>query len=79
MRITPDDVGLRVSVRRVLPDGRFGDVIGILETWTDGVLTLRRRDDSVVTVSADTLVAGKVVPQTPPVRRDRRTGGTVEQ
>lgn len=61
MTVTAADVGSRVSVRRSLPDG-VGDVVGVLESWADGVLTLRKRDGSVVTVAESSLLAGKVVP-----------------
>lgn len=67
--ITPADVGARVTVRARTGAGeraRFTDVVGVLEAWEDGQLTLRRRDGEVVTVAADSLVAGKVVP--PPQR-----------
>ena len=67
--ITPSDVGRRVSIRRVLPGGRLGDVVGILEAWSDGVLRVRRRDDSLVKVAQAALVAGKIVPPAPPPRR----------
>lgn len=67
--ITPADVGRRVSIRRALPDGRLGDVVGVLQTWSDGVLTVRRRDDSVVEIAESALVAAKIVPPAPPPRR----------
>ena len=60
--ITPDDLGKRVTIRRALPDGRLGDVVGILQAWSDGVLRVRRRDDSVVEIAQTALVAAKVVP-----------------
>ncbi|MCF2532938.1 GNAT family N-acetyltransferase [Yinghuangia soli] len=68
-RITPEDVGRRVSVRRLLsgPDEpvQYGDVVGDLTGWADGVLTITRRDGSVARVAERTLVAGKVVPPAP--------------
>ncbi len=62
--VTPDDVGARVSVRRVLTDGRegLGDVVGELVSWTGGVLVVRRRDGTVVEVLETTLVSAKRVP-----------------
>ena len=59
--VTPADVGSRVSVRRVLPDG-VGDVVGELLAWSDGVLSVRRRDGSVVAVPEASLLAARVVP-----------------
>ncbi|MPY80924.1 MAG: hypothetical protein GEV04_21300 [Actinophytocola sp.] len=67
--VTPDDVGKRVSLRRRTEDGRFTDVVGMLESWEDGRITVRRRDDQLVEFDADILVAGKVVPQAWPRRR----------
>jgi hypothetical protein len=67
--ITPDDVGRRVSVRRRVPEG-FRDAVGILVSWGDGVLTVRKRDGSLVEIAEDSLVAGKVVP--PPREPPRR-------
>lgn len=67
--VAPSDVGSRVSLRRSVPDGKFTDVVGVLEGWSDGVIRVRRRDGSLVEFGADTLVAGKVVPE--PSRRTR--------
>ncbi len=64
--MTPADVGSRVSLRRVVPGG-VSDVVGDLLSWSDGTLSVRRRDGSVVAVAEADLVAGKVVPD-PPVR-----------
>lgn len=71
VRVTTADVGRRVSLRRRLSSGAYSDVVGVLESWADGVLRVRRRDGSVVSVPADTLVAGKVVPPAPPRRPPR--------
>lgn len=71
LRLTPDDVGKRVSVRRKLPDGGYSDAIGDLESWAEGLLRVRRRDGSVMEIAEDTVVAGKPVPPPPPKRRPR--------
>lgn len=72
VRITPDDVGSRVSVRSRTgedADGpRFTDALGVLEAWHGGVLRIRRRDGELVEVSEALLVAGKVLPHPPPRR-----------
>jgi hypothetical protein len=70
--ITPSDIGRRVSLRRRVPGGAYSDVVGELQDWADGRLTVRRRDGSVVTVAEADLVAGKVVPP-PPQRRAPRS------
>ena len=67
--VTPADVGRRVSLRRRLPTGGYSDVVGVLESWSHGMLKIRRRDDELVEVAEDTLAAGKVVPP-PPIRTD---------
>lgn len=69
VRITPDDVGSRVSVRLQDETGGYTDVVGQLEGWADGELRVRRRDGEVVTLSERRVVAGKVVPPAPPKRR----------
>ncbi|MGK5558634.1 putative acetyltransferase [Actinomadura kijaniata] len=67
--ISPADVGQRVSLRRRLPEGAYSDVVGVLESWADGVLRVRRRTGELAEVREDTVVAGKVVPPAPPARR----------
>ena len=65
-RLTTDDVGSRVTVRRWVPDPERGqipsDVVGHLESWEDGVLLIRRRDGAVVEVRADDILAARVIP-----------------
>lgn len=81
VRITPADVGARVTVRSRLPgtvdtdDGpTVTDVIGTLRTWSDGVLQIQRRDGSVVEVTEADLLAAKTVPPPPDARH--RAGAT---
>ncbi len=71
-RIVPEDLGSRVSVRITLPEGGFTDIVGVVESWAEGVLTLRRRDDSSVEVAEADIVASRVVPPVPPRRRGGR-------
>ncbi len=60
-------LGARVVVRRRLPDGRYGDVLGdLLETGADGVLVRTRRGD--VRVRAAEIAVGKLVPPARPRR-----------
>ncbi|GAB3688977.1 putative acetyltransferase [Nocardiopsis oceani] len=70
-RIVPEDLGKRVTVRISLPEGAFTDIIGVVESWADGVLSLRRRDNSTVEVAEADIVASRVVPPVPPRRRGR--------
>ncbi|MFE2874669.1 GNAT family N-acetyltransferase [Streptomyces roseus] len=73
IRITPADVGKRVSVRRVESgaDGApsFTDTVGVLASWNQGVLTITRKSDEIVHIPESSLVAGKVVPPAPARRR----------
>ncbi|MGA4839791.1 GNAT family N-acetyltransferase [Streptomyces sp. G45] len=73
VRITPADVGKRVSVRRGTGGGEHGvgftDTVGVLTSWTDGVLVITRRDGESVRIAEKALVAGKVVPAAPARRR----------
>ncbi|MEU8196956.1 hypothetical protein AB0C10_24535 [Microbispora amethystogenes] len=64
MAITPADVGERVTTRRRDPGG-YRDAVGVLESWRDGVLTVRKRDGSLVEIAEETLAAAKVVPPRP--------------
>ncbi|GAA1514563.1 GNAT family N-acetyltransferase [Streptomyces albidochromogenes] len=73
VRISADDVGKRVSVRRVgesgAPGAKFTDTVGVLTSWDSGVLSITRRDGESVRIAESTLVAGKVVPSAPARRR----------
>lgn len=66
-RVTPDDVGARVSLRRWIDDPARGrvpsDVVGRLVAWSgDGTLTVERRDGTAVEIPHDDVLASRVVP-----------------
>jgi hypothetical protein len=67
--VGPGDAGVRVSLRRRLPEGGYGDVLGDLVSWASGVVTVRRRDGSEVAVPEADVVAAKRVPPPPERRR----------
>ncbi|MEU4495141.1 GNAT family N-acetyltransferase [Streptomyces sp. NPDC023998] len=73
VRITPADVGKRVSVRRLSDSGggpeKFTDTLGVLTSWNEGVLLITRRTGESVRIPESSLVAGKVVPAAPARRR----------
>lgn len=73
IRITPADVGKRVSVRRVESgwsgSPAFTDTVGVLTSWDQGVLTITRKSGEIVHIPESMLVAGKVVPPAPARRR----------
>ncbi|MEU5367254.1 GNAT family N-acetyltransferase [Streptomyces sp. NPDC005925] len=73
VRITAADVGKRVTVRRLREPGgtpeKFTDTVGVLTSWTDGVLLVTRRSGEKVRIPQSTVVAGKVVPSAPARRR----------
>ena len=60
-------MGARVVLRRRLPDGALGDLLGELRRWDDEVVVRDRTGTDHVVRPAD-VVAGKRVPP-PPVRR----------
>ncbi|MEU0843291.1 GNAT family N-acetyltransferase [Streptomyces sp. NPDC005962] len=72
-RITPGDVRKRVSVRLLTGDldgpERYTDVVGVLTSWTGGVLHITRRTGESLRIQESSLVAGKVVPAAPARRR----------
>ncbi|MEU0372498.1 GNAT family N-acetyltransferase [Streptomyces sp. NPDC006283] len=73
VRITPADVGKRVSVRCLsaaeAPVAKFTDTVGVLTSWNAGVLLITRRTGESVRIPESSLVAGKVVPAAPARRR----------
>jgi hypothetical protein len=69
--LAPADVGSRVVVRRRLPEGQYGDVLGELERWPeDGSdeVVVRDRHGVVHRVPRADVVAAKTVPPAPPRR-----------
>jgi hypothetical protein len=67
-------VGIRVVVRRSLPEGGWTDVLGdLLEVGPDGVLVRTRRGP--VHVPAADIALGKPVPPAPPRRPARLPTG----
>lgn len=82
-RVTADDVGARVSLRRWVDDPERGpvrsDVVGRLVAWSEaGVLTIVRRDGSAVEVAHVDVLASRVVPEhptLPPEPEAPRPGG----
>ncbi|WP_219470626.1 putative acetyltransferase [Nonomuraea rhizosphaerae] len=65
VKVTSADIGARITTRRRVPEG-FRDAVGILESWDDGVLKVRKRDGTLVEISEESLVAAKAVPAAPP-------------
>ena len=64
LSLGPDDVGHRVMVRRRLPEGGYGDVLGELESWADEVV-VRDRHGAAHALARTDLVAGKRIPPAP--------------
>ncbi|WP_374775673.1 GNAT family N-acetyltransferase [Streptomyces sp. NBC_01310] len=73
VRITPADVGKRVSVRRVETglsgSPEFTDTVGVLTSWNEGVLLITKKNGQSVRIAESSLVAGKIVPPAPARRR----------
>jgi hypothetical protein len=57
-----------VSLRRALPEGGYGDVLGVVVSWDEASVRIEKRDGSVVEVRSADVVAAKRVPP-PPARR----------
>ena len=68
INVGPGDSGVRISLRRTLPSGGFGDVLGDLLSW-DTVVRVQRRDGVVVEIPASDVVAAKKIPPPPERRR----------
>jgi len=68
INVGPADVGVRISLRRSLPEGGYGDVLGELLSW-DGTIRVQRRDGTVVEIDPATVVAAKPIPPAPERRR----------
>ncbi len=64
----PGDVGARVVLRRRLPGGGSGDVLGHVQRWADGEVAVRTRTGEVVLVAEADLLAAKRVPEPPAPR-----------
>jgi len=57
-----------VSLRRALPEGGYGDVLGVVVSWDEQLVRIEKRDGTVVSVEVGAVVAAKRVPP-PPARR----------
>jgi hypothetical protein len=66
--VGPGDAGMRISLRRRYPDGQLGDILGVLESWVDGVVTVVRGSGERVVLAEEDVVATRRVPP-PPTRR----------
>ncbi len=73
VRITPADVGARVSIRTRIPASGGGpgstDTLGHLRSWSAGVLEVERADGSVVRLAEADLLAARRIPPAPVRRR----------
>ena len=61
VRVSPADVGRRVTVRHRYEEATLTDVVGRLLAWEAGLLRVERRDGRIVEVPAADVVAAKVV------------------
>lgn len=66
--VGPGDAGVRISLRRRYPDGQLGDILGMLESWVDGVVTVVRATGERVTIPESDVLATRRIPP-PPARR----------
>lgn len=79
-RVTPDDVGRRVSIRHLVPTGggdqQASDVVGRLLGYEGGVLALVDRDGQLALVDEAAIVASRVVPAHPRLPAEPTDVGT---
>ncbi|HSK23407.1 MAG TPA: NUDIX domain-containing protein [Egicoccus sp.] len=82
-RVTPADVGSRVSVRHLVPDPDRGvvpsDIVGRLLVMDEAVLLLVDRQGQLIVVDATAVVASRVVPPHPKLPPEPADVGTQEQ
>lgn len=57
----------------------FSDTVGVLTSWSDGVLIITRRTGESVSIRETSLAAGKVVPPAPARRRGQQAAPTVPE
>jgi 8-oxo-dGTP pyrophosphatase MutT (NUDIX family) len=80
-RVTPEDVGQRVSIRHVVTDGgrdRPTDVVGRLLGYDAGVLALVDRDGQLRLVDETAVVSSRVVPPHPRLAAEPTDVGTAD-
>jgi hypothetical protein len=63
--VSPKDIGRRVSFQYELPNGYFGEVVGVLESWDEPANTylVRDREGRLARVPALGVRFGKVLPR----------------
>lgn len=73
--VGPEHVGRRVTIRHLVDDDgteRPTDVVGHLQRWDDaGRVVVEKRDGTHVELSADRVLASRLLPDAPPPRRGR--------
>jgi N-acetylglutamate synthase len=76
MPLKPSDIGRRVVVRTTVgeetgPSGgpALTDTLGMLESWDESTIGVRKADGTLVTIALADVVAAKVVPPAPRSRR----------
>jgi GNAT superfamily N-acetyltransferase len=67
-------IGRRVVLRFQLHEGQFSasDVLGVLETWAEGRVCVRRPDGTTAQIAVADVLAVKAVPARPVARREVR-------
>jgi hypothetical protein len=60
-QIGPEHLGRRVTVRRVLSEGGYSDVVGVCEQADAESVTVRNKKGEAITVRRSDIVASRVV------------------
>lgn len=60
-----DDVGKRVTVRSLRPEGGTTDAVGVLAGCDEATFTMHTRRGRIITVDRRLVIASKVIPPHP--------------
>ena len=60
-QIGPEHVGRRVTVRRVLSEGGYSDVLGVCEEADTDSVTVRNKDGEAIVIARSEITAARVV------------------
>lgn len=63
--VGPGDSGMRISLRRRFPDGMYGDVLGVLESWAGGTVVVVRGSGERVVIAESDVIATRRIPPAP--------------
>jgi hypothetical protein len=72
-KIGPEHQGRRVTVRRILPEGGYSDVIGVCEQIDAATVTIRNKNGVAIVIVRSEIVAARLIGS--PSRKDPPVSG----